>query len=69
LRSVRRDWREASMMIWVFAALTLIGLLLSVPYWKVETGLGVTGGRMANFIGIPLVVIGLMGLLWNLFPT
>jgi hypothetical protein len=57
------------MMVWVFAAMLLIGFVLSVPFWKPDTGLGVTGGPMANYVGIPLAVIGLVGLAWYLFPT
>jgi hypothetical protein len=56
------------MMVWVFAALLFMGFVLSVPFWKRDTGLGVTGGPMANFVGIPLAVIGLVGLAWYLFP-
>ena len=56
-------------MVWVFAALFLMGFVLSVPFWKRDTGLGVTGGPVANFVGIPLAVIGLIGLAWFLFPS
>ena len=56
-------------MVWVFAALFLMGFVLSVPFWKQDTGVGVTGGSMANFVGIPLALIGLIGLAWFLFPS
>jgi hypothetical protein len=54
-------------MVWVFSVLALIGFVLAVPFWKVDTGTGVTGGPVANYVGIPLVVIGLVGLLWYYF--
>lgn len=56
-------------MVWVFAALFLMGFVLSVPFWKRDTGVGMTGGSMANFVGIPLALIGLIGLAWFLFPS
>jgi hypothetical protein len=59
-------WRF-SMMVWVFAMLAFIGFVLAVPFWKVDTGTGVTGGPVANYVGLPLVVIGLIGLLWYYF--
>ena len=43
------------MMIWVFAALALVGFVPAVPFWKGDAGTAVTGGWMANFLGIPLV--------------
>jgi len=55
------------MMVWLFAALALVGFVLTVPFWKRDTGTGVTGGPVANYVGIPLVVIGLIGLLWSYF--
>ena len=47
------------MMIWVFAALAFIGFMIAVPFWKG------TGGPVTLYVGVPLVVIGLVGLLWK----
>jgi hypothetical protein len=48
-------------MVWLFALLIIIGIVLSVPIWE-----GVTGGRMARSVGIPLAVIGVIGVIWEL---
>jgi len=48
-------------MVWLFALLLIIGVVLSAPIWK-----GVTGGPRAKSVGTPLWVIGVIGVIWQL---
>jgi hypothetical protein len=50
-------------MTWLFGALALIGLLLIVTSLSTEVSGGVgTGGLGAIFVGAPLVLIGIIGI-------